>query len=82
MRGKGRGSWNAAVVPVYTRRSVMLGYLCIYVEHRRTSTRGKDRDGCDVLSVPSKRERERERRGWRRANGQPRCAALLVRGSE
>ena len=27
-------------------------------------------------------ESEKERERWRRANGQPRCAALLVRGSE
>lgn len=35
---RGRVSWNAAVVPVYTRAGPSLcpGYLCIYVEHRRT----------------------------------------------
>lgn len=72
VRGKGRGSWNAAVVPVYTRQSTHAGvfvYLCGTPENL-----GHGKDG-DVV-------RAKERRRRRGANGQPRCAALSVRGSE
>lgn len=57
VRGKGRGSWNAAVVPVYTRQSTHAGvfvYLCGTPENLG---HGKDGDAATLL------ERRREEDG-------------------